>query len=130
VIDGLATGQQISAFDVKMQVADGVDLIGFTGTSTPPPAPTAGNAPAVPTSGPTGPAVTGGANTSPSTRSPLAGQLSADDSVCKTVVKTWDSTTRVARVSQLCTGTALLSTVSVPITLKGTKNATGKIAVT
>ncbi len=97
LIDGLAAGQKISSFDVKMQVAEGVDLIGFTTAPAPTVAPTV---------------------------APIA------DSGCKTIAKTWDSNTRVAQVSQLCTGATLLDSVSVPITVKGTKNATGKIAIT
>lgn len=124
VIDGFATGQQVSAFDVTMQVADGIDIVGFS-MGTTPPVPPATATPRAAT--PPAAIVTPGPAINPA-QLDLATSNEYQPG-CTTIVKKWDSTTRIARISQLCIGATLLDSVLVPIMLKGTKNATGKITV-
>ena len=152
LIDGFTGDQKVSGFDVKMKVDPGVDVI-LSGSNPAPtsgaPAPTAvatpgssanngggAGAPGAPggggnssTANPGGGAGApggGGSTTSPFAPVPLD---AVDNSGCTTVVNNWDTTTRILRVSQICTAPTLLSSVTMPITLKGVSNATGTISI-
>lgn len=130
VIDGFTTDQKVSGFNVKMKVDAGVDILGFSGTNSAPTAAptivaptTAGPTASVPSSpGGTGPAPTAGSSATP------FAPVGVDAPGC-TSAHSWDSAARILRLTQLCTGPDLLSTVSVPVVVKGLSNATGTISI-
>ncbi len=146
LIDGFTAEQKVSAFDVKMKVDAGVDVITTSGTNPDPTdkAPKTTIAPTAPVPGssncdsaancggagapgaPGAPAPGGGG----STTSPFAPvPVTIDASDCKTVINDWNSSTRILRLSQLCTAPTLLSSVTMPITLKGVTNGSGTVSI-
>lgn len=147
LVDGFAADQKVSAFDVKMKVDAGVDVV-VSGsnpapTSTAPTgsSPTAaatpgssinngggagGTTPGSSTAGGAGAPGGGSSTTNPFAPVPLD---AVDNSECTTVIHNWDTATRILRVSQLCTAPTLLSSVSIPVTLKGVSNSTGTVSI-
>lgn len=137
VIDGFAKDQFVSGFDVKMKVDPGIDIVLATDTNTVPPekSPKTTIAPTMPVPGSTNSDTASGAGGAGgsgggSTTSPFAPEpLNLDVSDCRTAINDWNTTTRILRLSQLCTAPTLLNSVTMPITLKGVANSTGTISI-
>lgn len=149
LIDGFTADQKVSAFDVKMKVDAGIDIViagnspsptvtapsvttspGSTNTGSTP----GGTAPAGPTpdssiagGGAGAPGAPGGGSSTTNPFAPIS--FSGDTSNCRTIMNEWNTVTRVLRLSQLCTSPTLLSSVSMPIAIKGVSNGSGTITI-